>query len=139
MRGCRLRLCTAKFRRRCAIRSSCAGTRVNSFGRGAKPNGPSRIVVRRVKDGLKSGLSTEIAEISATKPEELGKALDAAWIEYMKQRPLTARGYLDNPHGKWMRSVGDQMVSEERELRSRAVAGTLLAPGRKPGERPPYL
>jgi hypothetical protein len=38
-----------------------------------------------------------------------------------------------------MRSVGDQMVSEERELRSRAVAGTLLAPGRKPGERPPYL
>ena len=102
-------------------------------------NGPGRIVVRRVKDGLKSGLSTEIAEIGATKPEDLGKALDAAWIEYMKQRPLTARGYLDNPHGKWMRSVGDQMVSEERELRSRAVAGTLLAPGRKPGERPPYL
>ena len=81
----------------------------------------------------------EIAEISATRAEELGQALDAAWIEYMKQRPLTARGYLDNPHGKWMRSVGDQMVSEERELRSRAVAGTLLAPGRKPGERPPYM
>lgn len=104
-------------------------------------NGPSRIVVRRVKDGLKSGVATQLAEIDPAQvsKEELGKALDAAWIEYMKQRPLTARGYLDNPHGKWMRSMSDQMILEERELRSRAAAGTLLAPGRNPGERAPYL
>ena len=104
-------------------------------------NGPSRIELRRVKDGLKSGLPTQIAEIDAASvsKSKLGEAFDAAWIEYTKHRPLTARGYLDNPHGKWMRSVGDQMISEERELRSRAAAGTLLAPGRKPGERPPYL
>jgi hypothetical protein len=105
-------------------------------------NGASRVVVRRVKDGLKAGLPTEIAHLdtASLSKDELGKALDSAWIEYMKHRPLTARGYLENPHGKWMRSVGDQMIAEERELRSRAAAGTLLlAPGRKPGERPPYL
>ena len=104
-------------------------------------NGPTRVVIRRVKDGLKAGLPNEIAELDAARlsKEELGKALDSAWIEYMKNRPLTARGYLDNPHGKWMRSVGDQMISEEQDLRSRAAAGTLLAPGRSPGERPPYL
>lgn len=103
-------------------------------------NGPGRIEIRRVKDGLKSGLGTDVARVDAEmlSKKELGQALDAAWMEYMKHRPLTARGYLDNPHGKWMRSVGDQMVAEERELRSRAAAGTLLAPGRKPGERPPY-
>lgn len=104
-------------------------------------NGPGRIVVRRVKDGLKPGLPTELAHVDTTKLsiEELGKALDAAWIEYMKHRPLTARGYLDNPHGKWMRGVSDQMIAEERELRTRAAAGTLVPPGRKPGERQPYL
>ena len=104
-------------------------------------NGATRIVVRRVKDGLKAGLPSELAEIDARKlsKAELGKALDRAWIEYAKNRPLTARGYLENPHGKWMRSVADQMITEEKEVRTRAAAGTLLAPGRKPGERPPYL
>jgi hypothetical protein len=104
-------------------------------------NGPSRIAVKRVKDGLKKDLSTEIASIdtSASSKRQLGEALDAAWLEYAKYRPLVARGYLDNPHGKWMRSVAGQMLNEEQELRSRALAGTLLAPGRKPGERAPYL
>jgi hypothetical protein len=38
-----------------------------------------------------------------------------------------------------MRSVKDQMLTEEQEARSRALAGTLLAPGRKPGQKAPYL
>ncbi|MCI0747596.1 MAG: hypothetical protein L0Y58_19495 [Verrucomicrobia subdivision 3 bacterium] len=103
-------------------------------------NGPGRIIVKRVKDGLKPGLSTEIAAIDCDSLSklEIGQALDAAWMEYMKHRPLTARGYLDNPHGKWMRSVKNQMISEEQDLRSRAAAGTLLPPGRNPGERAPY-
>src|SRR5688572_24313279 len=103
-------------------------------------NGPSRVVVKRVKDGLKAGLSTELATIDAEKlpNKEIGAALDAAWLGYMKHRPLTARGYLDNPHGKWMRSVSQQMISEEQELRTRATAGTLLPPGRKQSDPIPY-
>lgn len=104
-------------------------------------NGQSRLLVRRVNDGLKPGLSVELAQIDPAKLswKELGQALDAAWLSYMKDRPLTARGYLDNPHGKWMSSVASQMISEEQALRERAAAGTLLAPGRKCGELPPYL
>jgi len=57
----------------------------------------------------------------------------------MKDRPLTARGYLENQHGKWMRSVGPQMIEEEEALRKRAAAGTLVAPGRRLSEAAPYL
>jgi hypothetical protein len=57
----------------------------------------------------------------------------------MKERPLTARGYLENQHGKWMRGQAGQMTTEDDEIRTRAAAGTLLAPGRKPGEPAPYL
>jgi len=104
-------------------------------------NGPGRIVVKRVKDGLKSGLSTELAVIDGdtASETEIGKALDAAWTNYMKHRPLVARGYLDNPHGGWMGSVKDQMITEEQELRTQALGGILTPPGRKPGEKPPYL
>jgi hypothetical protein len=104
-------------------------------------NGASRIVVKRVKDGLKSGLSIDLAAINASdmSKQALGEALDGAWLDYMKHRPLVARGYLDNPHGGWMRSVKDQMLTEEQELRARALAGTLMPPGRKPGEKAPYL
>jgi hypothetical protein len=104
-------------------------------------NGASRIVIKRVKDGLKSGLSVDLATINASEitTPNLGKALDRAWLDYMKYRPLFARGYLDNPHGGWMRSVKDQMLTEEQEMRIRGLAGTLMPPGRKPGEKPPYL
>jgi hypothetical protein len=104
-------------------------------------DGPSRIVVKRVKDGLKKDLAMELARIdaSALSKKQLGEALDAAWLEYAKHRPFVARGYLDNPHGKWMRSVRDQMINEEQELRSRALAGTLVPPRRKLGETVPYL
>jgi hypothetical protein len=97
-----------------------------------KTEGPGRITIRRVRDGLRQGLSTELAAIdpSAVDREALGQALDAAWLEYMKDRPLTARGYLENPHGKWMRGQRDRMLGEEEAVRTRARAGTLLPPGR---------
>jgi len=104
-------------------------------------NGPSRITIERMKDGLPAGLPTELAVLEPGKLslEALGKELDKVWITYMKDRPLAARGYLENPHGGWMRSVRDQMLSEESQIRGRAAAGTLLAPGRRAGERAPYL
>ncbi|HTD87892.1 MAG TPA: hypothetical protein VK850_15055 [Candidatus Binatia bacterium] len=104
-------------------------------------NGASRITLERVKDGLSPGLSTELAVLdpNAFSLEALGHELDHAWFVYMKDRPLAARGYLENPHGAWMHSVKDQMLSEESEIRRRAKVGTLLPPGRKVGERPPYL
>ncbi len=105
------------------------------------PNSPSRIRIERVKDGLKAGLSTNLASLdpAALSIENLGRQLDEAWLAYMKDRPLNARGYIENPHGSWMRSVKDQITSEELEIRRRAQAGTLLPPGRKPGQSAPYL
>lgn len=99
-------------------------------------DGPGRIEVRRVRDGLPEGMPTALAEIRPGDMtiNDLGRALDAAWLEYMKDRPLVARGYLDNPHGKWMRSVGEQMIFEDEEVRRRARAGTLRAPGGRPVE-----
>jgi hypothetical protein len=95
-------------------------------------DGESRIRVMRVKDGLKRGLPQEIASISLKRSydEHTGEALDGAWLEYMKHRPFTARGYLENPHGKWMRRLTEQMVGEDEEVRRRAAAGTLRPPGR---------
>jgi hypothetical protein len=103
-------------------------------------NGESRLLVRRVKDGLKAGLSTELAALrpAAMSWQQLGESLDRAWIAYMKDRPLTARGYLENEHGKWMRGQATQMITEDNQLRARAAAGTLLAPGRKPGQPAPH-
>ena len=103
-------------------------------------NGESRLLVRRVKDGLKPGLSTDLAILRpATMTwQQLGKSLDEAWLAYMKDRPLTARGYLENEHGNWMRGQASQMITEDETIRTRAASGTLLPPGRKSGERPPY-
>lgn len=105
-----------------------------------KTEGESRLVIRRVPDGLKDSFSTELAVLQpATLTwKELGAALDEAWLTYMKDRPLTARGYLENEHGKWMRNQAQQMITEDDEVRVRGAAGTLLAPGRKAGEAAPY-
>jgi hypothetical protein len=106
-----------------------------------KGDGPGRIAVRRARDGLKPGLSTELASIDAAAScEAIGAALDRAWLEYMKDRPFIARGYLENPHGKWMRGMSDQMLGEEETIRRLAREGKLLPPGveastRAPGER----
>jgi hypothetical protein len=106
-----------------------------------RTNGSTELLVRRVKDGLKEGLPTDLATIDPAHMtwKELGSALDKAWLQYMKDRPLTAKGYLDNPHGRWMRSVAEQMIDEETLMRSHAAEGTLLPPGRKAGEVAPYL
>ena len=105
-----------------------------------RADGDSRIIIRRVKDGLKPGLATELATLEPGKMSsvELGAALDRAWQTYMRDRPTVAQGYLDNPHGKWMRGQGPQMLAEEEAIRAGAEAGTLLPPGRKPGEARPY-
>jgi hypothetical protein len=97
-----------------------------------KKDAPGRITIRRVEDGLKPGLATGLAAIdpALVDSEAFGRALDAAWLEYMKDRPYTARGYLENPHGRWMRGQRDQMLSEEEAVRTGARNGTLLPPGR---------
>jgi hypothetical protein len=102
--------------------------------------GESKLTIRRISDGLKDGLPTELAVLhpSSLTWNELGAALDKAWLTYMKDRPLTARGYLENEHGKWMRNQAQQMITEDDETRARAAAGTLLPPGRKAGEAAPY-
>jgi hypothetical protein len=103
--------------------------------------GESRIVVKRVKEGLKPGLPTEIAAIpaGAAPLAEFGKSLDQAWLTYMKDRPRTARGYSENPAGKMFDGIKGHMIGQEEALAAQAAAGTLLAPGRQPGERAPYL
>ena len=105
-----------------------------------RTNGPSELSVRRVKDGLTPGLSTELATVRPTELTwtQLGQVLDRAWLDYMKHRPNTARGYLDNQHGAWMRPVARQMLGEEDTLGRQASAGDLLPPGRRPREAAPY-
>lgn len=102
--------------------------------------GESRIVVKRVREGLKAGLSPEIAAIPAggAASGSLGTALDEAWRTYMKDRPRTARGYCENPAGKMFERIKDDMIGDEEAIAERARAGTLVPPGRKPGEKPPY-
>jgi hypothetical protein len=105
-----------------------------------RTNGLSELSVRRVKDGLRPGLSTELATLlpGELTRAQLGQSLDRAWLEYMKHRPNTARGYLDNQYGSWMRPVARQMLEEEEVISQRASAGTLLPPGRQLGEPVPY-
>lgn len=102
--------------------------------------GESRIVVKRVKEGLQPGLDPQIAAIPAAAPlAELGKALDEAWLTYMKNRPRTARGYSENPAGRMFDGIKGHMIGQEEAIAAQAAAGTLLAPGRRRGEKPPYL
>jgi hypothetical protein len=37
-----------------------------------------------------------------------------------------------------MRGQAEQMTTEEQQIREQARDGTLLPPGRKAGEKPPY-
>ena len=102
--------------------------------------GESRIVVKRVREGMKAEMPAEIAAIDASQPlEKVGKALDGAWMTYMKDRPRTARGYSENQHGKMFDRIKDDMSGDEDAIAERAKAGTLLAPGRAAGEKTPYL
>lgn len=97
-----------------------------------KPGGDAVIRLRRVRDGLPDSLDSHLATLRGEQLElpKLGDELDRAWLIYMKDRPLTARGYLENEHGRWMRQVAPQMLQEDKSVRARARAGTLLPPGR---------
>ncbi|HUF62092.1 MAG TPA: hypothetical protein VMN36_08450 [Verrucomicrobiales bacterium] len=99
--------------------------------RGA-PDGESVLRVRRVRDGLPKALPEELAVLGGEhlEADKLGPALDQAWLSYMKDRPFTSRGYLENEHGGWMRQVAPQMLQEDATIRERAQAGTLQPPGR---------
>lgn len=93
-----------------------------------KKDGPPRIVVRQF-----APTETDLATIDLAKTDEsaVSEQLDAAWRTYMKDRPMVARGYIDNPHGNWLRDVMEQVHQEEVEVREAAEAGTLAPPGRK--------
>ena len=97
-----------------------------------RPDGESTVRIRRVRDGLPDELNTDLAVLRGEQLEAdaLGAALDRAWLAYMKDRPLTSRGYLENKHGGWMRKVAPQMLDEDQAIRARASEGTLLPPGR---------
>ena len=94
--------------------------------------GESRIRVKRVREGLKPGLPTEIATIPAGSAESLGRALDEAWRTYMKDRPATARGYTENPAGKMFQRIERHMIGAEESIAKAAADGTLVPPGREP-------
>jgi hypothetical protein len=92
------------------------------------PGGEFRLTVRQLEPHRKELLALNRAE---TDPEEVSRSLDKAWLEYMKVRPLTARGYIDNEHGNWLRRVMEEVHREELRVREEAVNGTLLPPGRE--------
>ena len=90
-------------------------------------DGPSRITVRMFEPQPKELAALDLA---AADPADVSRALDGAWLEYMKVRPLVARGYIDNPHGNWLRQVMEEIHKEELAVREQALKGTLTPPGR---------
>ena len=94
--------------------------------RGPAEDGP-RITIRQ--------LEPQPAELASCHPDEvtpdaLSRTLDRVWLDYMRVRPLVARGYIDNPHGNWLKGVMEEVHREELRLRDEALRGTLLPPGR---------
>jgi hypothetical protein len=92
-----------------------------------EPSGPSRITVRQMEPGPKQLASLSLEEIG---PDKLADALDEAWLAYFRERPLVARGYIDNPHGRWLKSVMERVHQEELKVRQEALSGTLKPAGR---------
>ena len=91
------------------------------------PEGEARLSVRMLEPEERE-LAT-IALAGAT-PASVSEALDRAWLEYMRVRPMVARGYIDNPHGNWLKAVMERAYEEELAVRREALAGTLRPPGR---------
>ena len=91
-------------------------------------SGEARLTVRQVEPQPK-----ELASISLTdaSPEAVGRTLDSAWLAYMRERPMVARGYIDNPHGNWLKAVMERAHREEVEVREQALKGALQPPGRE--------
>lgn len=90
-------------------------------------NGPARLSVRQLQPEAKVLASLSLHD---AKPEEVSRDLDRAWLEYMKVRPLVARGYIDNPHGRWLKKTMEVIHQEEMWVREAALKGTLQPPGR---------
>jgi hypothetical protein len=90
-------------------------------------SGPSRLTIQQHEPAPKQLTDIEFASI---RPEALGAQLDQAWLEYMKARPLVARGYIDNEHGNWLREVMERAHQEELRVKGEAESGTLRPPGR---------
>jgi hypothetical protein len=93
-----------------------------------KKDGPPRILVRQSAPARTDLATIDLASGDAAKVSE---QLDAAWLSYMTVRPMVARGYIDNPHGNWLRDVMEQVHLEEVQVRKAAEAGTLAPPGRE--------
>lgn len=93
----------------------------------AAEDGPPRLTVRQLKPEAKELASLDL---SALTPEEASRLLDRAWLEYMKVRPFVARGYIDNPHGRWLKQTMEAVHQEELRVREAALKGTLKSPGR---------
>jgi hypothetical protein len=89
--------------------------------------GEPRLSVRQIEPQPKELASFSLAPI---RPEQVSRILDRAWLDYMKERPIVARGYIDNPHGRWLKSVMERAYQEELMVREQAMAGTLKPPGR---------
>jgi hypothetical protein len=91
------------------------------------PNGPPQLTVRMLEPQHKKLLVVNLAEAN---PTELGTLLDKVWLAYMRERPMTARGYIDNAHGNWLKPVMEKAHLEELRVREEAEQGTLTPPGR---------
>jgi hypothetical protein len=89
-------------------------------------DGPPRIVVRQFAPTRTDLATIDLADDTVAVSEQA----DSAWLAYMKERPMVARGYIDNPHGNWLRGVMEQVHLEEIQVRKAAEAGTLAPPGR---------
>lgn len=90
--------------------------------------GKARLTLRQMEPEPKELVSLSL---NGTDPDALSCALDRAWLEYMKVRPMVARGYIDNPHGNWLKKVMEKAHQEEMRLREQARNGTLRPPGRE--------
>jgi hypothetical protein len=97
--------------------------------RGPAEGGP-RITVRQFEPEPAALTVFHPGQVTA---DEAGRLLDDAWREYMKVRPLVARGYIDNPHGNWLKPVMEKAHQEELRVRDEALKGTLVPPGRNAG------
>jgi hypothetical protein len=95
---------------------------------GGDTSGESRLTLRQMEPEAKELASVTL---SSAEPGQVSETLDRAWLEYMKVRPLVARGYIDNPHGNWLKAVMERAYLEELDLREQALKGTLRPAGRE--------
>lgn len=92
-----------------------------------EPADSPRISIEMFEPDRRVLASFDLAEVT---PAQAGERLDSAWVEYMKVRPMLARGYIDNPHGNWLKNVMEKVHQEEVQVREQALKGLLSPPGR---------